>query len=63
VPRCTVEAAELYQRPDDKPEIVGTGSTSLHAPAPLIDYYTRQHKLENIDANERRRRAADITSG
>jgi adenylate kinase len=50
VPRCTVDGGELYQRPDDKPEIVAhrIGVFLTHT-APLIDYYTTQHKLENID--------------
>src|SRR5213082_15191 len=39
LPRCTVDGGELYQRPDDKPEIV----------ANLIDDYNAQHKLENLD--------------
>jgi adenylate kinase len=50
VPRCTVDGGELYQRPDDKPEIVAHRiDVFLTHTAPLIDYYTGQHKLENID--------------
>jgi adenylate kinase len=50
VPRCTVDGGELYQRPDDKPEIVAHRiDVFLKHTAPLIDYYTTQHKLENID--------------
>ncbi len=50
VPRCTVDGGELYQRPDDKPEIVAHRiDVFLKHTAPLIDYYTKQHKLENID--------------
>jgi len=50
VPRCTVDGGELYQRPDDKPEIVAHRiDVFLTHTAPLIDYYTKQHKLENID--------------
>ena len=50
VPRCSVDGGELYQRPDDKPEIVAHRiDVFLTHTAPLIDYYTRQHKLENID--------------
>ena len=50
VPRCTVDGGELYQRPDDRPEIVAHRiDVFLTHTAPLIDYYTRQHKLENID--------------
>ena len=50
VPRCSVDGGELYQRPDDKPQIVAHRiDVFLTHTAPLIDYYTRQHKLENID--------------
>ncbi|HEY4870297.1 MAG TPA: adenylate kinase [Candidatus Dormibacteraeota bacterium] len=50
VPRCTVDGGELYQRPDDTPEIVAHRiDVFLTHTAPLIDYYTKQHKLENID--------------
>jgi adenylate kinase len=50
VPRCTADGGELYQRPDDKPEIVAHRiDVFLTHTAPLIDYYTKQHKLENID--------------
>jgi adenylate kinase len=50
VPRCSVDGGELYQRPDDKPDIVAHRiDVFLTHTAPLIDYYTRQHKLENID--------------
>jgi adenylate kinase len=50
VPRCTVDGGELYQRPDDRPEIVARRiDVFLTHTAPLIDYYTKQHKLENID--------------
>ncbi|TMB70287.1 MAG: adenylate kinase [Chloroflexi bacterium] len=49
-PRCTVDGGELYQRPDDHPEIVAHRiDVFLTHTAPLIDYYTKQHKLENID--------------
>lgn len=48
--RCRVDNGELYQRPDDKPEIVARRiDVFLEHTAPLIDYYRAQHKLENID--------------
>src|SRR5205823_2051287 len=50
LPRCTVDGGELYQRPDDKPEIVANRiDVFLKHTAPLIDYYNAQHKLENLD--------------
>src|SRR5438876_10309237 len=50
LPRCSVDGGELYQRPDDRPEIVAHRiDVFLKHTAPLIDYYTAQHKLENID--------------
>ena len=48
--RCTADGGELYQRPDDRTEIVAHRiDVFLTHTAPLIDYYTAQHKLENID--------------
>src|SRR5439155_12774419 len=39
LPRCTVDGGELYQRPDDKPEIVANRiDVFLKHTAPLIDY-------------------------
>jgi adenylate kinase len=50
LPRCSVDGGELYQRTDDKPEVVQHRiDVFLKNTAPLIDYYTAQHKLENID--------------
>ena len=50
LPRCTVDGGELYQRPDDHPDIVARRiDVFLKHTAPLIDYYSAQHKLENID--------------
>jgi len=50
LPQCTVDGGELYQRPDDKPEIVANRiDVFLKHTAPLIDYYNAQHKLENLD--------------
>jgi adenylate kinase len=50
LPRCRVDDGELYQRPDDKPEIVARRiDVFLQHTAPLIDYYKAQNKLENID--------------
>jgi len=50
LPRCDSDGGELYQRTDDQPEIVARRiDVFLKHTAPLIDYYTLQHKLENID--------------
>jgi adenylate kinase len=50
LPRCTVDGGELYQRPDDRPEIIAHRiDVFLTHTAPLIDYYTGRQKLENID--------------
>jgi len=50
LPRCTIDGGELYQRIDDQPEIVARRiDVFLKHTAPLIDYYTAQDKLENID--------------
>jgi adenylate kinase len=50
LPRCRVDGGELYQRPDDHPDIVARRiDVFIKHTAPLIDYYSAQHKLENID--------------
>jgi adenylate kinase len=50
LPRCPKDGGELYQRPDDRPEVVARRiDVFLQQTAPLIDYYTKQRKLENID--------------
>ncbi len=50
LPRCTNDGGELYQRTDDHPEIVARRiDVFLTHTAPLIDYYTAQRRLENID--------------
>lgn len=50
LPRCTTDGGELYQRTDDQQEIVARRiDVFLKHTAPLIDYYTAQGKLENID--------------
>src|SRR2546426_6260636 len=48
LPRCTLDGGELYQRPDDRPEIVANRiHLFLKNTAPPTDYYNRQHKPEN----------------
>ncbi len=50
LPRCTNDGGELYQRPDYQREVVARRiDVFLKHTAPLIDYYSAQHKLENID--------------
>jgi adenylate kinase len=50
LPHCKVDGGELYQRTDDRPEIVANRiDVFLKHTAKLIDYYSAQHKLENID--------------
>ncbi|HEY8802790.1 MAG TPA: adenylate kinase [Candidatus Dormibacteraeota bacterium] len=50
LPRCANDGGELYQRTDDQREIVARRiDVFLKHTAPLIDYYTAQQKLENID--------------
>jgi len=50
LPRCPKDGGELFQRPDDKPEVVARRiDVFLQQTAPLIDYYSRQSRLETID--------------
>jgi adenylate kinase len=53
LPRCTIDGGELYQRPDDKPEVVAKRiDVFLTYTAKLIDYYLAQGKLENVDGQQ-----------
>src|SRR5207237_5344782 len=46
LPRCTVDGGELYQRRDDKPEIVANRIDVFRKhTAPLIDYHNAQDKM------------------
>jgi adenylate kinase len=72
LPKCSVDGGELYQRPDDKPEVVARRiEVFLKNTAPLIDYYKAQNKLENIDGQmtvddvraDIERRLAALTNG
>ena len=72
LPRCSVDGGELYQRTDDQPEIVANRiDVFLTHTAKLIDYYSAQHKLENIDGqmsaeevrNDIARRLARLKNG
>ncbi len=46
---CDKCGGELYQREDDKPEVVVTRLRTYHnQTAPLIDYYSRKNILTNI---------------
>ncbi|HYM50741.1 MAG TPA: adenylate kinase [Candidatus Limnocylindrales bacterium] len=50
VGRCERDGGELYQRTDDRPDVVARRiDVFLKNTAPLIDYYEAQHKLHNVD--------------
>jgi adenylate kinase len=46
---CGNCGGELYQREDDRPEVVRARLAHQKPPAELLDYYRRQEKLETID--------------
>ena len=51
--RCDYDGAELYQREDDKPEVVRNRiKVYLEKTAPLIDYYKKKGVLVKIDGNK-----------
>ncbi len=53
LPRCEKDGGELYQRPDDMPEVVARRiDVFLERTAPLIEYYSAQKKLETIDGEQ-----------
>ena len=51
--RCDYDGSELYQREDDKPEVVRNRiKVYLEKTAPLIDYYKKKGVLVKIDGNK-----------
>ena len=57
---CDVCGGELYQRPDDLPEVLEARLKAFHCETePLVDYYQAQGKLIIIDAN---RPLAEVTA-
>ena len=53
LPRCEKDGGELYQRADDRPEIVARRiDVFLERTVPLIEYYAAQKKLETIDGEQ-----------
>ena len=45
---------DLIQRPDDKPETVGTRLATYHSQtSPVLDYYKAQGKLRTINADQK----------
>jgi adenylate kinase len=50
---CDFDGSELYQRDDDKAETVRNRiQVYLAQTQPLIDYYTRQGLLKEVDGNQ-----------
>ena len=48
---CDTDGGELIQRPDDREEIVGPRLTAYaKKTAPLVAYYRRLGRLEDVDA-------------
>jgi adenylate kinase len=49
---CDRCGGELYQRDDDKPEVVARRLEQMKPPADLLDYYTRQSTLVTLDGED-----------
>lgn len=50
--RCDVDGAELYQREDDREDVVRRRYQEYqHKTAPLVDYYRRKGLLREVDAS------------
>ncbi len=50
---CDLDGSELYQRPDDVGEAVQRRlDIFFNETIQLLDYYGRQHKLEEVDGNQ-----------
>lgn len=51
--KCDICEGQLYQREDDKPEVVKTRLNTYHEQtAPLIEYYRKKGILQNIDGEQ-----------
>lgn len=50
--RCDVCGGELYQREDDRPEVVRTRLEKQKPPAALIDHYRQSGVLRDIDGKQ-----------
>jgi adenylate kinase len=50
--KCDVCGGELYQRDDDRPEVVRTRLEKQRPPAALIDHYRRAGVLKEIDGRQ-----------
>jgi len=50
---CDKDGGKLYQRDDDKPEVVAQRlDVNIAQTQPLIDYYSKQELLRNIDGEQ-----------
>jgi adenylate kinase len=49
---CDVCGSALYQREDDKPDVVRARLERQRPPQALLAYYRRQGKLEEIDGQQ-----------
>lgn len=57
---CDVDGAELIQRDDDKPEVIGHRLDQYHAKTePLVEYYDHQSLLRRIDGSSAPEQVAD----
>jgi adenylate kinase len=53
LPRCSKDGGELYQRDDDRPEVVSHRiDVFMKYTAPLIEYYDQQGKLHSVDGQK-----------
>jgi adenylate kinase len=57
---CDIDGSELYQRDDDRPEVVRTRFQTqwLEAAAPVIEYYRDRGLVSNLDAARRQEQVA-----
>jgi adenylate kinase len=57
---CDIDGSELYQRDDDRPEVVRTRFQTqwVEAAAPVIEYYRGRGLVSNLDAARRQDQVA-----
>jgi adenylate kinase len=53
-PLCERCGGELYQREDDRPEVVRSRLQTMKPPADMLDYYKAQQKLRTINGEQPR---------
>jgi adenylate kinase len=62
---CDIDGSELYQREDDRPEVIRARYEKqwVQAAAPVLDYYRGRGLVDEIDAAQPPGRVAEVVDG